>query len=98
MEMPLLYCWVSLCVCDVNRGWQMQVIVKLWYQIHRASVGIQGKQREWFPHQFRGQQVEDLVLALLPGIAVVWVLVGWKQTLQKLTSYSGTCSPGQCRM
>lgn len=72
--------------------------MKLWYQIHHASVGIEGKQGEWFPHQYRGQQVEDLVLALLPGMAVVWVLVGWKQTFQKLTSCSGTCSPGQGRM
>lgn len=70
--------------------------MKLWYQIHQAFVGIQGKQRDWFPFQFRGQWVEGLVFALLFGITIVWVLVGWKQTLQKLTSYSGTCSLGQC--
>lgn len=54
------------------------VIVKLWYQIHQAFLCIQGKQREWFAHQFRGQQVEDLVLALPPGITIVWMLAGWK--------------------
>lgn len=92
-----LRCWVSVCVWCQQRMTDA-VIMELWYQIHWVFVGVQGKQREWFPYHFRGQQVEDLVFALLPGVTIVWVLVDWKQTLQKLTSYSGTCSPGQCKM
>lgn len=47
-----------------------KIFMKLVYQIHQPLVGIQGKQRQWFPSQFS---------AVSAGIAIV---VSWEQTRQ----------------
>lgn len=77
----LVFLGVCVCVCVwcSNGVWQMQMQSSWnWYQIHWAFVGIQGNQREWFPHQFRGQQVEDLILSFLALLLCGCWLTGYK--------------------
>lgn len=79
---PLILLGISVCVMSAPEDGRCSHYETL-VPNPPSFVGIQGKQRQWFAHQFRGQQVEDVVLALPLGIIVVWMLVGWKQKLTK---------------
>lgn len=81
----LVFFWVCV-VQQQSMANADKIFMKLVYQIHWPLVGIQGKQRQWFPSTFS---------AVSAGIAI---LVSWEQTWQKvLTATSALLDSIRCK-